>query len=100
VVKLALTVVAIALADGSNPTLIGGELFVATGAHPRRRTAAFTLAAQLRSLGDVPSPLRSSPATGLGGSQQWPRRSALALRLRQSRGCTSERPELKEATHG
>jgi len=45
VVKLAITVVAIALPDCINPTLIGGELFVATGGHPRRRTAAFTLAA-------------------------------------------------------
>jgi cytochrome c biogenesis protein CcdA len=45
VVKLAITVVAIALPDCINPTLIGGELFVATGQHPRRRTAAFTLAA-------------------------------------------------------
>lgn len=242
-VKLALTVVAIAFADCINPTLIGGELFVATGAHPRRRTAVFTLAALtvtflfglafalglgdlilslvprpgvtvkyalitvaglaltlggvgvwirrralatpkrsgdrrrpggsagllgagiggmelltafpyfaaialiagsgvsdagnlflvmlycfvyglpliaiagvfavmgvraegvIRPFGDRlfahwPSSLRSSPATGLGGSQQWPRRSALALRLRQSRGCTSDRPELKEATHG
>lgn len=43
--KLALTVVAIALPDCINPTLIGGELFVATGARPRRSTAAFTLAA-------------------------------------------------------
>jgi len=45
VVKLAITVVAIALPDCINPTLIGGELFVATGRRPRRRTAAFTLAA-------------------------------------------------------
>jgi len=43
--KLALTVVAIALPDCINPSLIGGELFVAMGSHPRRRTAAFTLAA-------------------------------------------------------
>ena len=43
--KLALTVIAIALPDCINPTLIGGELFVATGSHPRRRTAVFTLAA-------------------------------------------------------
>jgi hypothetical protein len=45
VVKLALTVVAIALPDCINPTLIGGELFVATDTHPGRRTAMFTLAA-------------------------------------------------------
>lgn len=44
-VKLAITVVAIALPDCINRTLIGGELFVGTGQHPRRRTAAFTLAA-------------------------------------------------------
>jgi cytochrome c biogenesis protein CcdA len=43
--KLALTVVAIALPDCINPSLIGGELFVALGSRPRRRTAAFTLAA-------------------------------------------------------
>jgi cytochrome c biogenesis protein CcdA len=45
VVKLAVTVVLIALPDCINPTLIGGELLVATGGHPRRRTAAFALAA-------------------------------------------------------
>ena len=43
--KLAVAVVAIALPDCINPSLIGGELLVATGSHPRRRTAAFTLAA-------------------------------------------------------
>ncbi|MBV9002446.1 MAG: GAP family protein [Solirubrobacterales bacterium] len=43
--KLAITVVAIALPDCINPSLIGGELFVATGEHPRRRTVAFTFAA-------------------------------------------------------
>lgn len=43
--KLALTVAAIALADWVNPSLIGGELFVAIGPHPGRRVAAFTLAA-------------------------------------------------------
>jgi hypothetical protein len=43
--KLAVTVVAIALADSVNPSLIGGELFVATGEHPRRQTTAFTAAA-------------------------------------------------------
>lgn len=42
---LALTVVAIALPDCLNPSLIGGELFVATRPHPRREVAAFTLAA-------------------------------------------------------
>jgi len=43
--KLAAAVVMIALPDCINPTLIGAELFVATGGHPRRRTAMFTLAA-------------------------------------------------------
>jgi cytochrome c biogenesis protein CcdA len=43
--KLAAAVVAIALADCVNPSLIGGELLVATGEHPRRGTAAFTAAA-------------------------------------------------------
>ena len=43
--KLAVTVIAIALPDCINPTLIGGELFVATGQHPKRRTVEFTLAA-------------------------------------------------------
>jgi len=45
VLKLALTVVAIALPDCINPSLIGGELFIAAGPQPKRRTAAFTLAA-------------------------------------------------------
>ena len=43
--KLAVAVVAIALPDCINPSLIGGELLLATGPHPRRRTAMFTLAA-------------------------------------------------------
>ena len=43
--KLAAAVVAIALADCINPSLIGGELFVATGKHPRHQTIAFTVAA-------------------------------------------------------
>ena len=45
VLKLAVTVVAIALPDCINPSLIGAELFVATGPRPRRRTAMFTIAA-------------------------------------------------------
>jgi hypothetical protein len=45
VLKLAATVVGIALADCINPSLIGGELFVATGRDPKRRTAAFAFAA-------------------------------------------------------
>jgi cytochrome c biogenesis protein CcdA len=43
--KLAVAVVAIALADCINPSLIGGELFVAAGRHPRQQTIAFTVAA-------------------------------------------------------
>jgi cytochrome c biogenesis protein CcdA len=43
--KLAVAVVLIALADCVNPSLIGGELFVATGVHPRRQTTAFAAAA-------------------------------------------------------
>ena len=43
--KLALAVVAIALPDSINPSLIGGELFVAMGSHPRRRAVSFTIAA-------------------------------------------------------
>jgi hypothetical protein len=45
VLKLAVTVVAIALPDSINPSLIGGELLVATGSRPRRRTVAFALGA-------------------------------------------------------
>jgi cytochrome c biogenesis protein CcdA len=45
VLKLAVAVVAIALPDCINPSLIGGEMFVATGSRPRRRTVAFALAA-------------------------------------------------------
>jgi cytochrome c biogenesis protein CcdA len=43
--KLAVAVVAIGLADCINPSLIGGELFVATGEHARRQTMTFTAAA-------------------------------------------------------
>ncbi len=43
--KLTIAVVAIALPDAINPTLIGGELFVATGPRPRSRTAGFAAAA-------------------------------------------------------
>ena len=43
--RLAVAVIAIALADCINPSLIGGELFVATGEHPRQKTIAFAAAA-------------------------------------------------------
>jgi Sap-like sulfolipid-1-addressing protein len=102
VVKLAITVVAIALPDCINPTLIGGELFVTTGGHPRRRTAAFTLAALTVTflfglafalgLGDLILSLVPKPGATvkyalvttaglvltLGGIGVWIRRSALA----------------------
>jgi cytochrome c biogenesis protein CcdA len=45
VLKLSLAVVAIALPDCINPSLIGGQLLVAAGPHPRRRTAMFTVSA-------------------------------------------------------
>ena len=43
--NLSIAVVAIALPDSINPSLIGAELFLATGPRPRLQTAAFTLAA-------------------------------------------------------
>ena len=43
--KLTVTVITIALADCINPSLIGGELFVALGSHPRRATIAYTIGA-------------------------------------------------------
>jgi hypothetical protein len=45
VLKLSVAVIAIALPDCIKPSLIGGELFVATGTHPRRRVVSFTIAA-------------------------------------------------------
>ena len=43
--SLALAVVAIALPDSLNPSLIAGELVVAGGRHPGARAVAFTVAA-------------------------------------------------------
>lgn len=43
--SLAVAVVAIALPDSLNPSLIAAELFLAAGRHPGRRTLLFTLAA-------------------------------------------------------
>jgi cytochrome c biogenesis protein CcdA len=43
--KLVLTIVGIGLADCLNPSLIGGELFVATRPRPRAAVLAFTAAA-------------------------------------------------------
>jgi hypothetical protein len=45
VLRLAITVVAIALPDSINPSLIAAELFVATGSRPRWRVALFTIGA-------------------------------------------------------
>jgi cytochrome c biogenesis protein CcdA len=99
--KLAAAVVAIALADSINPSLIGGELFVATAEHPRQKTIAFTLAAWIVTfvfglalalgLGDlilalVPKPGRTVKyglivAAGVvlaaGGAAVWIRRESL-----------------------
>ncbi len=43
--SLALVVAAIALPDSINPSLILTDLYLAAGSHPRRRTAAFAIAA-------------------------------------------------------
>lgn len=99
--KFAIAVAAIALPDCINPSLIGGELFVATERHPARHTAAFTLAAGTVTfvfglalalgLGDlilsfVPKPSATvkfglMAAAGLvlviGGTVVWARRDAL-----------------------
>ena len=109
--KLAVAVVAIALPDCINPSLIGGELLVATGQHPRRQTIAFTLAAWTVTflfglalalgLGDlilsvVPKPSATVKyslvaAAGLalviGGAVVWIRRKALV----SSEGSTQRR---------
>jgi hypothetical protein len=45
VLSLAVAVIAIALPDCINPSLIGAELLIAAGRHPARRTITFTLAA-------------------------------------------------------
>lgn len=108
--KLAVTVVAIALPDCINPSLIGGELFVAMGRHPRRRTATFALAAGTVTfvfglafalgLGDlilslVPKPSATTKyalITGagfvlvLGGALVWIRRQGLASEPTNQRG--------------
>jgi cytochrome c biogenesis protein CcdA len=45
VLRLAIAVVAIALPDCINPSLIAAELFLAAGEHPGRRTVLFTASA-------------------------------------------------------
>jgi cytochrome c biogenesis protein CcdA len=115
VLKLIFAVVAIALPDCINPSLIGGELFVATGPRPRLRTAAFTLGAftvtfvfglaLALGLGDLILSLLPKPgatlkyalitAAGLvllgGGIVIWIRRKGPA---------SSERSEPHPASHG
>jgi cytochrome c biogenesis protein CcdA len=102
VLRLAITVVAIALPDSINPSLIAGELFVATGSHPRSRVALFTIGAWgvtfvfgvaltiglgdlVRSLVPKPDPsLKYALITAagvvlvVGGSVIWLRRRSLA----------------------
>jgi hypothetical protein len=99
--KLTVAVVAIGLADCVNPSLIGGELFVATGEHPRRGTTAFAVAALMVTfafglalalgLGDLILSLVPKPGSTLkyaliafagivlivGGAVVWIRRKAL-----------------------
>ncbi len=100
--SLVAAVVAIALPDCINPSLIGAELLLAAGPHPGRRTVAFTLAAWTVTfvaglalalgLGDLilsvlPKPgatlkyaLLTAAGIGLlaGGAVVWVRRKALA----------------------
>lgn len=99
--KLAVAIVAIALPDCINPSLIAGELLLSTGPHPRRQTAIFTLTAWTVTfafgvvfalgLGDlllalVPKPsatVKYALITGagavlvIGGAVIWARRTAL-----------------------
>jgi cytochrome c biogenesis protein CcdA len=114
--KTAVAVVAIALADCINPSLIGGELLVATGEHPRRQTVVFTLAAWTVTfalglalalgLGDLILSLVPKPgltvryglitAAGVvlvvGGAVVWIRRKALVSAETSDAGRESHRP--------
>jgi cytochrome c biogenesis protein CcdA len=114
--KTAVAVVAIALADCVNPSLIGGELLVATGERPRRHTVAFTGAALIVTfafglaialgLGDlilslVPKPgltvkygLITAAGTMLvvGGAVVWFRRKALVSAEHSDVRRESQRP--------
>jgi cytochrome c biogenesis protein CcdA len=102
VLSLAVAVVAIALPDSINPSLIGGELLFASGRHPARQTAAFAVVvfavtflvglALALGLGDLILSVLPKPgatvkyalitAAGvllmLGGAVLWIRRKALA----------------------
>jgi cytochrome c biogenesis protein CcdA len=114
--KLTVAVVAIALADCINPSLIAGELFVATGERPLRQTTAFAAAAFAVTfvlgfalavgLGDVilslaPNPGRSVKYTlfviaGIvllaGGSVVWIRRRTLVSTTRSDDPRQRRRP--------
>jgi hypothetical protein len=102
VLSLAVAVVAIALPDCINPSLIGAEVFFGAGPHPARQTAAFALAAftvtflvglaLALGLGDLILSLLPKPGARLkyalitvagivlvaGGAVVWIRRKALA----------------------
>ncbi|OAI38859.1 hypothetical protein AYO39_03405 [Actinobacteria bacterium SCGC AG-212-D09] len=113
---MAVAVIAIALPDSINPTLIAAELFLAAGEHPGRRAMTFTLSALTVTfviglalafgLGDLILSVLPKPgptvkyalftAAGvvlvLGGTLVWMRRSALG-----SPGSTSD---TEHASHG
>jgi cytochrome c biogenesis protein CcdA len=102
VLSLAVAVVAIALPDCINPSLIGAELLLVPGQHPGRRTLAFTLSAftvtllvgflLALGLGDLIVSILPKPSAtlkyalitaaglvlGVGGAIVWIRRNALA----------------------
>ena len=102
--SLALVVVAIALPDSINPSLILTDLYLAAGPHPRRRTATFAIAAfaitflggvvialgladLVRSLLPKPSAevkywliVAGGVALGVGGVAIWVKRQGLADR--------------------
>jgi Sap, sulfolipid-1-addressing protein len=84
--KLAVAVVAIALADSVNPSLIGGELFVATGEHPRRQTTAFTAAALVVTFTfGVRARARAWGPDSVAGAEAGPYRQVRADRVRRDR---------------
>jgi hypothetical protein len=102
VLSLALAVVAIALPDSINPSLIGADLFLVDDRHPARRTVAFAIAAWLVTfliglalalgLGDLIRSILPKPSATLkyamvvvagvvlvvAGAFAWIRRNALA----------------------
>jgi cytochrome c biogenesis protein CcdA len=116
VVSLAVAVVAIALPDSINPTLIAAQLFLAAGEHPGRRATMFALSAGTVTflvglalafgLGDLILSLLPKPgptvkyalftAAGvvlvLGGTLVWIRRGAL--------GSARSTIDTQHASHG